>query len=534
MKNIEQIAKKLGIKKSQLYVHGPYIAKLLIDDKPIEKKKAKLVLVTAMTPTKAGEGKTTTSIGLTDGLNKVLKKQDKVAVACLRQPSMGPLFGMKGGATGGGLATVEPSDNINVHFTGDLHAISSASLLIGAMIENEIYQGNSLNIDPQRIVFPRALDVNDRSLREIDVMSKTGKDMNKTVITAASEIMTIFCLAKDKDDFLKRLGNITVAFNKDGDPIYLRQLRINNALWLILKDAFYPNIVQTRYGSPALVHGGPFANIAHGCCTYRSLKVGMENADYCITEAGFGADLGGEKFMDILCNVDGLKPDLTVMVCSVRALKLQGGAQYADLDKEDTKSLLLGLPNLLRHLKSMKSFGVPIVVSINRFATDTKKELSTLKNALKENGYEAVEYEGFAKGEKGGVEIAKLILDKLESTKSEYSPLYPGTNNIKKTIKDISTKIYGAKDVEFSETALKDLESFEKIVGYPTYVCIAKTPLSFSDDPKVMGAPNDFVIHVQGIDYYSGANLVVVRTGAIWLMPGLPKVPAAVKMEGDN
>lgn len=533
MKDIEKIARKLGISKDSLYHYGPYIAKIMTDDKPIQRKKAKLVLVTAMTPTKAGEGKTTTSIGLTDGLNRVLRKDGKVAVACLRQPSMGPLFGMKGGATGGGKASVEPSDNINVHFTGDLHAISSASLLISAVIENEIYQGNSLGIDPTKIVFPRALDVNDRSLREIDVMSKVGTDKNKTVITAASEIMTIFCLSKDRKDFMDRLGRITVAYDKDGNPIYLKQLRINNALWLILKDAFQPNIVQTMYGSPALVHGGPFANIAHGCCTYRSLKVGIENADYCITEAGFGADLGGEKFMDILCNVDGLKPDLTVMVCSVRALKLQGGASYADLANEDVESMLKGLPNLLRHLESMKSFGVPVVVSINRFSTDSKKELSTLRKALNENGYECAEYEGFEKGERGGVEIARLVLDSLEEKRSDYAPLYEGSYDVKETIRQISQRIYGAKDVEFSDRSLEDLASFEKVLSKPTYVCIAKTPLSFTDDPKVMGAPTDFVIHVQGMDYYSGANLVVVRTGAIWLMPGLPKVPAAVKMEED-
>lgn len=534
MIKIQTIAKKLGIKASDLYCYGPYIAKVMTKDEPIKKKKAKLILVTAMTPTKAGEGKTTTSIGLTDGLNLLLKGSKKVACACLRQPSLGPFFGMKGGATGGGKASVEPDKRINVHFTGDLHAISSASLLISAVIENNIYQGNTLNINKDRIVFPRALDVNDRALREVQVDNKTGIHTNETVITAASEIMTILCLAKDKTDFLTKLGNITVAYDNEGNPIYLKQLNILNALWLILKDAFQPNLVQTLYKSPVLVHGGPFANIAHGCCSYRSLKVGLENSDYCVTEAGFGADLGGEKFMDILCRTDELKPDLTVIVFSIRALKLQGGADYDTLNEENVDACLSGLSNLIKHLENMKKFNVPLVVAMNEFKSDSPKEKKAVCEKLNELGYKVAPYTSFMDGEKGGKDLAKLVLDTLNETTSNYKPLYNGDETIEDIIEKISTEIYGAKDVVYSNEAKQDLENIKKVVKSSTSVCVAKTPLSLTDNPKVLGAPKDFTIHVQGLNYYSGANLVVVRTGTIWLMPGLPKVPQAVKMEGSK
>lgn len=346
--------------------------------------------------------------------------------------------------------------------------------------------------------------------------------------------MTILCLAKDKTDFLTKLGNITVAYDNEGNPIYLKQLNILNALWLILKDAFQPNLVQTLYKSPVLVHGGPFANIAHGCCSYRSLKVGLENSDYCVTEAGFGADLGGEKFMDILCRTDELKPDLTVMVFSIRALKLQGGADYDTLNEENVDACLSGLSNLIKHLENMKKFNVPLVVAMNEFKSDSPKEKKAVCEKLDELGYKVAPYTSFMDGEKGGKDLAKLVLDTLNETTSNYKPLYNDDETIEDIIEKISTEIYGAKDVVYSNEAKQDLENIKKVVKSSTSVCVAKTPLSLTDNPKVLGAPKDFTIHVQGLNYYSGANLVVARTGTIWLMPGLPKVPQAVKMEGSK
>lgn len=536
MRKITSIAKRLGFEKKNLYCYGEEIAKIELDEKPL-KKKSKLILVTAMTPTKAGEGKTTTSIGLTDGLNSVLRKEgkDEVAVCCLRQPSLGPFFGMKGGATGGGRATIIPDEKINIHFTGDIHALSSASLLISAIIDNSLYQGNPMNINPERIVFPRALDVNDRALRTIQVLGKKDETHEEeVVITAASELMTILCLAKDKNDFMKRLGNIILAYDVNDKPLYLKQFNIMNALWLILKDAYKPNLVQTLYGSPAFVHGGPFANIAHGCCSYRSLKAGLEHSSYCVTEAGFGADLGGEKFMDILCKANGLKPDATVVVGSIRAMKLQGGCSYEELSTENIDSALEGLKNLSRHLSNMKKFNVPVVVALNIFASDTKKEINAVKDALERNGYKVALFEAFAKGARGGEDLARLVLDTLKKEKAHYTPLYNGDESIKDVIELISKNIYGAEGVEYSSKAEEDIGIIEKLNPSPVYVCMAKTPLSFTDDPKIQGAPSGFKIHVSSVSYSSGANLVVVRTGALWLMPGLPKVPAAVKMEENK
>lgn len=536
MNSINRIAKKLNIDKKNLYTYGNEFAKVDLTKEKLNKKNSKLILVTAMTPTKAGEGKTTTSIGLTDGLNLLFKekKLNKVAVACLRQPSMGPLFGMKGGATGGGKASVIPEEKINVHFTGDIHALSSASLLISAIIDNSIYQGNPLNIDPNKIFFPRAVDVNDRALRVISVEGKNETHKENTVITAASELMTILCLSRDKEDFLQRIEKIIVAYDKEGKPIYLKSFNINNALWLILKYAFKPNLAQTIYSSPAIIHGGPFANIAHGCCSYQALKLGLGKADYVITEAGFGADLGGEKFMDILSRSCGLKPDLTVMVGSIRALKLQGGESYSNLDKENVELALKGLPNLLAHLDNMRKYGVDVICALNRFASDTEKEILAVKNALKEKGYEAVVIDSFSKGARGGIELAKKVIETLKSSSSSYHPLYQGNESIADAISLIAQNIYGAKDVEYSLKAKEDLLRIKALNPSPLYVCVAKTPLSFSDDAKILGRPKDFTLHVQGIEYSSGANLVVVKTGTIWLMPGLPKVPAAVKMEEEK
>lgn len=532
MTNIRNIAKKLGLHKESLYFYGEEFAKVNLEKERLDKKKGKLILVTAMTPTKAGEGKTTTSIGLTDGMNLLFKKEKskKVALACLRQPSMGPLFGMKGGATGGGKACVVPEEKINVHFTGDIHALSSASLLISAILDNSLYQGNPLNIDENRILFPRALDVNDRALRVITVEGKNEKHQEKTVITAASELMTILCLAKDKKDLLEKIGRIIVAYDKDGAPIHLERFEITEALWLILKEAFKPNLAQTLYGSPAIIHGGPFANIAHGCCSYQALELGLGKADYVITEAGFGADLGGEKFMDILCRSASLAPDLTVVVGSIRALKLHGGESYSNLDKENVNAALNGLPNLLSHLDNMRKFGVPVLCALNRFKSDSDKEIASVKEALKEKGYEAEILEAFEKGAQGGLHLARKVLETLKVTHSSYHPLYDGRESIADAISTIAKEIYGAKEVEYSLEARKDLERIEALKPAPVFICIAKTPLSFSDDSKLLGRPKDFILHIQGLEYSSGANLVVVRTGTIWLMPGLPKVPQAVKM----
>lgn len=532
--NIASVAKKLGFSEKDLFRYGEEIAKILLPDEPVKKKRAKLVLVTAITPTKAGEGKTTTSIGLTDGLNALLNQKKKVATCCLRQPSMGPLFGMKGGATGGGKASVLPEERINIHFTGDIHALSSAALLIGASIDNSIYQGNPLRIDPDRVVFPRAVDVNDRALRTIGVRDKEGREHEEhAVITAASELMTILCLAKGREDFLQRLKRITVAYDCDGKPVLLEKLQISNALWLILKDAFYPNLVRTVYGSPAIVHGGPFANIAHGCCSYRALKVGLERADVCVTEAGFGADLGGEKFMDILCQADGLSPDAVVLVASLRALKLQGGASYADLTKEDVEALHKGLANLRRHLANMSLFKVPVVVALNRFSGDSRREERYFLEAMGELNAPVAILSSYSDGKRGGVALAKLVLDTLEKKSGRFQPLYSPREEAKDKIEAIAKRIYGAEEVRYEKEAEEKLEALKRRIE-GAYVCIAKTPLSFTDDPKILGAPKGFPLHVRGVEFYSGANLLVVMTGDIWLMPGLPKVPAAVKMEKER
>lgn len=534
LKNIMTIARHLGIANKDLIPYGKYMAK--IEPKPDSySHKSHLILVTAMTPTKAGEGKTTTVIALTDGLNLLLKGKAK-AVAALRQPSMGPVFGMKGGATGGGLASIEPDEDININFTGDIHALTAANALISAVIDNSIFNGNEYDFDLDRIVFPRAVDMNDRALRRtiVGIDKKHPSGRNETfVITAASELMAVFCLARDASDFKQRVGKIIVGFTKAGKPVTVKDLKITNAVFKIMHSALKPNLVQTIYGSPAIVHGGPFANIAHGCCSYMAIKTAMDYADYTITEAGFGSELGGEKFLDILAPRFNLRPDGAVVVATVRSLKLQGGSTYDELDKEDVGKALEGLPNLLRHLNNIRSYGLPIVCCLNVFPTDTPRELQAVKDAIAKAGFKTVECDSYQKGKKGGLALAKAVVE-LAKEPDTYRPLVKAGDDIKKTIATISTNIYGAGKVEYSANALADIENIESLGIKDLNVCIAKTPLSLTDDPKVLGAPVGFTIHIDHVNLSAGAGFVVPVSGKTLLMPGLPKVPAAVTMESEK
>ncbi|MGN1096359.1 MAG: formate--tetrahydrofolate ligase [Christensenellales bacterium] len=526
---IKDVAKKLGIDEDKLFCYGNYIAKV----KAVKsEKQGKLVLVTAINPTPQGEGKTTVAIGLADGLALL---GEKVALA-LREPSLGPVFGVKGGAAGGGYSQVYPMAEINLHFTGDIHAITAANNLLAAMVDNHIFQGNALAIDPNNIVFKRCLDANDRALRNITVNAgnKSSEHEASFVITAASEVMAIFCLATSLEDLKKRLGNILVAYTYDGRPVYARQLQAEEAMCILLKDAFNPNLVQTLEGTPAFIHGGPFANVAHGCNSIQATYTALSYADIVVTEAGFGADLGAEKFFDIKCRNAEINPSAVVLVASIRALKLNGGMDSGCLNEESEEYLMNGCQNLVGHVENLKKFGVPIVISLNRFPTDTENEINMIAKLADIMGVKFAVSESFLKGGEGAVELAKAVKETIaENHDAKLQYIYDLDDDIKDKITKLAVNYYGAESVEFSQQALKRLKQVEKLVkGLP--ICVAKTQYSFSDDPTLLGRPTDFTFHVSDIEYRAGAGFVVVLSNSMLLMFGLPKVPNACKMSIDE
>ncbi|MEG0770258.1 MAG: formate--tetrahydrofolate ligase [Clostridia bacterium] len=535
IKNIADIAKEIGFSSDDLEFYGKYKAK--ISEQAIKSreknKNGKLILVTAINPTPAGEGKTTISVGLSGALKEI---GENVAVA-LREPSLGPVFGVKGGAAGGGYSQVLPMEDINLHFTGDMHAITAANNLICAIIDNHIQQGNVLAIDPRTITMKRVLDINDRELRNI-VVGLGGK-INGTPredgfsITVASEIMAILCLSKDLEDLKNRIANILVGYSYDGDAIFCKDLNIQGSAAVLLKDAIMPNIVQTLDGVPCFMHGGPFANIAHGCNSIRATSLALKSADYCVTEAGFGSDLGAEKFLDIKCRVAGLTPNCIVIVATIRALKYNGGVTKELLKLEDVNAVLKGSENLVAHIENMKKYGVPVVVALNSFNTDTKAEQQVVFDVCERLNTKVSKAEVFAKGGKGGIELAKLVVDAANS-ENHYSPIYDLELNIEEKIKAIATKIYGASGVEFSPNARKTLDSIAKL-GFNRFpVCIAKTQYSLSDNPTLLARPKNFNLNIKEIKISSGAGFIVALAGDIMTMPGLPKHPAALNIDIDK
>lgn len=532
--NIYDVSKMLDIDDKYVIPYGKNKAKISYDlyEEIKDRKDGKLVLVTAITPTKAGEGKTTTSIALHDGLAAINQK----SLLCLREPSLGPVFGIKGGATGGGKASLTPSEEINLHFTGDMHALTSAINLISAVIDNHIYQGNELNIDPNQIVWHRALDMNDRALRSVTVMQNDKKGIphqEQFVITVASEMMAILCLATSKEDFINRINNIIVAYDKTNNPIYLRQLKISHAVYRLLKEALNPNLVQTLEGNPCFVHGGPFANIAHGCNSLLATKLALKLSPIVVTEAGFGADLGAEKFFDIKCRVGNLKPDLVVMVATIRALKLHGGVLFEDLAKENIDAMLVGCANLKQHLENISKFGLDFVVCINHFDIDSDNETKALEDWCNQHNYKYAFCDSFKNGSKGGVSLANEVIKALNQNKSQFHYLYDEKDAICAKIEKICKEIYRAGEIEYSEVSKKQIEKFEKMGYGQTPICIAKTPQSFSDNAKLLNTPKNFKITIREVNLSSGANFVVPLLGNIMTMPGLPKVPSAVKMEDE-
>lgn len=536
MKPITEIANFLGIDEDNIELYGNYKAKInynILKEKA-DKKDGKLILVTAINPTPAGEGKTTTTVGLGDALHRLNKK----VVITLREPSLGPVFGVKGGAAGGGYAQVVPMEDINLHFTGDFHAIGAANNLLAAMIDNHIYQGNSLNIDTRKIIWKRCVDMNDRQLRFIvnglngrtnGVPREDGYD-----ITVASEIMAILCLSKDIDDLKRRLSNIVIGYTRDDKPVTAGELKAEGAMAALLKDALKPNLVQTLEHTPAFVHGGPFANIAHGCNSLMATQVALKLGDYVITEAGFGADLGAEKFLDIKCRIGNLNPSAVVIVATVRALKHHGGCPKDQLNNEDLDSLSKGIPNLLKHIENITvKFGLPAVVAINRFPTDTEKELKFVEDKCRELGVNVALSEVWAKGGEGGIALAEEVLRLVEED-NKFDFIYKDDMTIKEKIEAIAVNIYGASGVDFAPAALKELARLEDF-GFGKFpVCMAKTQYSLSDDPKKLGWPEDFKISVRNVKVSAGAGFVVALTGEIMTMPGLPKVPAAENINVDS
>lgn len=536
MKPITEIAKDLGIDSEELELYGKYKAKISDDymDKIKENPNGKLILVTAINPTPAGEGKTTTSVGLGQAFGKLNKK----AVIALREPSLGPCFGIKGGAAGGGYAQVVPMEDLNLHFTGDFHAITSANNLLAALLDNHIQQGNELGIDPRQIVWKRCEDMNDRVLRNI-IIGLGGKTdgfvrEDHFVITVASEIMAILCLADDMKDLKKRLAKIVVAYNYEGAPVTAGDLNAVGSMAALLKDALKPNLIQTLEHTPALVHGGPFANIAHGCNSVRATKTALKMADYCITEAGFGADLGAEKFFDIKCRAAGLKPDVVVLVATVRALKYNGGVSKADLSTENLEALHKGIVNLEKHIENIQKFGVPVVVTLNSFVSDTEAEIAFVKNFCEERNCEFALSEVWEKGGEGGIALAQKVLETLETKESHFKPLYDDSASLKEKIETISREIYGAGNVNFAPAALKQLAKLEELGFGNLPVCMAKNQYSLSDDPKLLGRPVGFEINIREVYVSAGAGFVVVLTGAVMTMPGLPKKPAAYNIDVDD
>ena len=528
---ITKIAKDLGVKEDDLELYGNYKAK--INNFNLNPK-GKLVLVTAINPTAAGEGKTTVSIGLADGF----KELNKNVCLALREPSLGPVFGVKGGAAGGGYSQVVPMEDINLHFTGDFHAITSANNLLCSFIDNHIYQGNALQINTDKIVFNRCLDLNDRALRQVDVAigEKNGVvRRDRFNITAASEIMAILCLSLNLEDLKEKLGNILVAYNNENKPIYARDLGANNAMAILLKDAIKPNLVQSLIGTPALVHGGPFANIAHGCNTIIATKLAMTYADYTITEAGFGADLGAQKFLDTKCRIANLKPNAVVVVATIKALKLHGGAEKTALQEENLEALEKGIPNLLKHVKNIKDvYKLPVVVAINKFTTDTEKELNLVKEQVNKTNVKAIIANVWGEGGKGAIELAQEVEKLCEEDNSNFTFSYDVNDTIENKIKDIATKIYGADGVKFTDKAKEDLKDIVSLGYEKLPIIIAKTQYSLSDNAKLLGAPTGFEIEIKELQLRSGAGFIVAIAGSMLLMPGLPKVPAGEKMVIDE
>ena len=536
LRPIQEIAAKAGIDEKYLEQYGRYKAKvdpLLL--KETENRKGKLVLVTAITPTAAGEGKTTTTVGLADGLRHIGKE----SIVALREPSLGPVFGVKGGAAGGGYAQVVPMEDINLHFTGDFHAIGAANNLLAAMLDNHIHQGNDLHIDPRRITWRRCVDMNDRQLRNIvDGLGGRSNGFPREDgydITVASEIMAVFCLATSITDLKERLGRIIVAYNTDGQPVTANDLKATGAMAALLKDAIKPNLVQTLEGTPAFVHGGPFANIAHGCNSVMATQMALRLGEYTITEAGFGADLGAEKFLDIKCRMTGLVPDAVVIVATIRALKMHGGLNKKQLETEDLEALEKGIPNLLRHVSNIKNvYGLPCVVAVNRFPTDTDAEIDMLISKCRELGVNTVLSTVWGEGGKGGEALAREVVRLCEEEKPDFRFSYDVDEPIDKKISDIVTKVYGGKDVEFTPEAKRQIRDLTKLGFGNIPVCMAKTQYSFSDDANKLGAPEDFTVTVRNVKVSAGAGFIVALTGEIMTMPGLPKVPSAEKIDVDE
>ena len=532
-KDILTIAKELGLDEDSVIQYGKYKAKIKAND-IMKGKNGKLILVTAINPTPYGEGKTTVSIGLTDALRHI----DEKAIAVLREPSLGPVFGLKGGATGGGYSQVVPMEDINLHFTGDFHAITSANNLLAALLDNHIQQGNELQIDTRQVVWKRCLDMNDRVLRNIVVGLGAKADgvvrEDHFVITVASEIMAILCLATDMADLKKRLSEIIVAYNYAGEPVTAGDLHATGAMAALLKDAIKPNIIQTLEGNPAIIHGGPFANIAHGCNSVRATKMALKLSDYVVTEAGFGADLGAEKFLDIKCRKTGLRPDAVVIVATVKALKYNGGVKKENLSEENLEALKAGIVNLDKHIENMQNFGLNVVVTLNAFATDTEAEHNFIKEHVEGMGCEFALARVWEKGGEGGIELANKVLKAIEKEQKPFTLTYSDDMGLKDKVKAIATKIYGAKDVSFAPAASKMLDKIEKM-GFANFpVCMAKTQYSLSDDQTKLGRPEGFTLNVRDAYVSAGAGFVVILTGSIMTMPGLPKVPAADNIDFDE
>lgn len=534
---IAEIAKNLKLAEEEYEVYGKYKAKISTDILKNRKSKyenPKLILTTAITPTPAGEGKSTTTIGLGQALNKIGKE----CIIALREPSLGPCFGVKGGATGGGYAQVVPMEDINLHFTGDFHAISAANNLLSAAIDNHIKHGNSLNIDISRVIFKRVVDMNDRALR--DCIVGLGGKANGTpreegfMITVASEVMAILCLAEDLFDLKEKLGNIIVAYNYLGEPVRARDIKVHGAMAALLKDAINPNLVQTLENTPAIIHGGPFANIAHGCNSIIATRVALHLSEYVVTEAGFGADLGAEKFFNIKCRKAGLTPDCVVLVATVRALKMHGGIDKKDLKEPNSEALAKGAENLEKHIENMKKFGVPLVVAINRFPDDTEAELETLKKICLKFGVRMALSEVWADGGNGGIELANAVIESIEKDKNEFKFLYNDSDSIKTKIEKIAKEIYGAVNVKYSDKAEAEIDKITKM-GFADFpICMAKTQNSISDNPKLLGKPSGFEMSVKEVKISAGAGFIVVLTGNIMTMPGLPKFPAAENIDIDE
>ena len=537
LETIDKIAEKLDISEENLEMYGKYKAKISNDlyIKRKDEKNGKLVLVTAMSPTPLGEGKTTVSIAIADGLRKIKEK----SILALREPSLGPVFGIKGGATGGGMVQIAPMEDINLHFTGDIHAITAANNLLSSMIDNHIYFGNELGF--KTVTWKRCMDLNDRQLREVETGLSSEKRIvprrDKFDITVASEIMAILCLAEDLKDLKEKLGNIIIGYNHKDEPIYARELKANGAMTVLLKDAIKPNLVQSLEHTPAIVHGGPFANIAHGCNSVIATKTALKLADYTITEAGFGADLGAEKFLDIKCRKANIKPDVVIIVATIKAIKYHGGIDKEDIQKENIFGLEKGIENLYRHIDNIKNkFGLNVIVALNKYTSDTEKEIRWIEQKLQEKDIEMSVVEGWEKGGEGAIDIAKKIVNicKTNEKENNFEFIYKDQETIKEKIKAVATKIYGAQDVEYSDEAIQKIEKIKKMGFEKLPVCIAKTQYSFSDDGKNLECKGNYNIHVRDVELKSGAGFIVVLAGMIMTMPGLPKIPAAEQIDIDE